>query len=424
MGKTVTTVATLSHAELRRAMRVAYATKAPAFISGRLGIGKSMEILRLSEELAASQGRKFLNWNAVSLPEKREATTSPGKFFIFADDRFSQKDTVDLKGLPAFNEGDAVVWKPNLLVLALSHPDSAGIWFLDELNLAPPTVQAAAYQVIHDRQVGEYALGPGVYVCAAGNTHQDRANVFHLPAPLANRFVHFELAVPNIERWQEWAIPQDVPPQIISFLSWRPSLLFSFDSSTSESAFPTPRSWARAGTLIQDVLRNSTRETPDFDFLYILTACAVGSGAASEFISFLRTRESLDLISFLKDPEKLSSLGDHVDRKWAAVTGLAELYRANRSRDKEGGTARECSPDREDLVRTGRGKKKREGSREDAVELATLDAIFKAACHLDGEFAVLLGRLARQVDRAYFLATVLSLPSYEDFKNRFVHLWS
>ena len=64
-----------------------------------------------------------------------------------------------------------------------------GILFLDEMNSAPQSVQAAAYQLILNRKIGDYELPVGWAVIAAGNRASDRSVVHAQPAALANRFV-------------------------------------------------------------------------------------------------------------------------------------------------------------------------------------------------------------------------------------------
>lgn len=61
-------------------------------------------------------------------------------------------DPVDLRGLPRLENGRAE-WCPPLF---FGTDDSEqGIIFLDELNAAPPLVQAAFYQLVLDRRIGE-----------------------------------------------------------------------------------------------------------------------------------------------------------------------------------------------------------------------------------------------------------------------------
>ncbi len=63
------------------------------------------------------------------------------------DIRLSQMEPSDLRGIP-FKKGEAVEWAvPAMLPNAKRHGEN-GILFLDEITSAPPSVSAAAYQLI------------------------------------------------------------------------------------------------------------------------------------------------------------------------------------------------------------------------------------------------------------------------------------
>jgi hypothetical protein len=107
--------------------------------------------------------------------------------------------------------------------------------FLDELNAAPAMVQASCYQLVLDRQLGEYTLPEDWAIIAAGNRDSDRAATTRMPTPLRNRFVPFEFEV-DLQEWSEWAIQNGIRPEVIAFLRFRPELLSMFDRDNN--AFP------------------------------------------------------------------------------------------------------------------------------------------------------------------------------------------
>ncbi|MBL3616514.1 MAG: MoxR family ATPase [gamma proteobacterium endosymbiont of Lamellibrachia anaximandri] len=157
------------------------------------------------------------------------------------DIRLSQMEPSDLRGIP-FRVESRVDWAiPSILPDAARHGD-AGILFLDEITSAPPTVSAAAYQLILDRRLGEYQVPDGWAIFAAGNRQGDRGVTYSMPAPLANRFSHFEVEV-NLDDWVAWAYRNNIDERVIAFLRFRPELLFDFDPAHNPVAFPSPRSW-------------------------------------------------------------------------------------------------------------------------------------------------------------------------------------
>ena len=55
---------------------------------------------------------------------------------------------------------------------------------------------------------------------------------YTMPAPLANRFSHFEVES-NIDDWVSWAYANNIDEGLIGFLRFKPELLFDFDPARS-----------------------------------------------------------------------------------------------------------------------------------------------------------------------------------------------
>ncbi len=160
------------------------------------------------------------------------------------DIRLAQMEPTDLRGIP-FREGGHVVWSVPSALPDTERHGTRGILFLDEITSAVPTVTAAAYQLILDRRLGEYRVPPGWAIFAAGNRQGDRGVTYQMPAPLANRFAHYEIEV-ELDDWVAWAHANGVDDRMIAFLRFRPDLLFQFDPARYASAFASPRSWEYA----------------------------------------------------------------------------------------------------------------------------------------------------------------------------------
>ena len=159
----------------------------------------------------------------------------------FIDVRLSQLAPTDLRGLPVAQDGISKWYPPEFLPA-----EGKGILFLDELNMAPPAMQGMAQQLILDRKVGNYIVPPNWFVWAAGNRKEDRAAVFDMPTPLANRFLHLKVE-PDFDSFKEYAIASQLHEQVIAFLSYRPTLLHKLDPQ--QPAWPSPRSWEMASKL-------------------------------------------------------------------------------------------------------------------------------------------------------------------------------
>lgn len=239
----------------------------PVFLWGPPGVGKS----RLVADVARRQGRKLYDLRAVLL------------------------DPVDLRGLPRISDEGITSW---CVPEFLPHPQDTeeGILFLDELNAAPPLVQAACYQLILDRRVGQYRLPDGWAVVAAGNRESDRAVTYRMPSALANRMVHLDVEC-HIDDWLDWARANGIREEIQAFLRFRPRLLHDFDPRSSDRAFASPRSWEFASRILD--------AAPDGPLEEELLAGTIGQAAAAELSGFLREWRHLPSVeSVLSDPEE------------------------------------------------------------------------------------------------------------------------
>lgn len=193
------------------------------------------------------------------------AQTAEAHGIDLIDVRLSQLAPTDLRGLPvADHEENVSRWYPPEFLPRAGR----GILFLDELNLAPPAMQGMAQQLILDRRVGSYVLPNDWFIWAAGNRKEDRAAVFDMPAPLANRFIHLTVE-PHFESFKSYALTNDMHEHLIAFLSFRPALLHKLDPQ--QPAWPSPRSWMVASALYKAGLEIAT---------------VVGEGASIEFSAF------------------------------------------------------------------------------------------------------------------------------------------
>ena len=102
------------------------------------------------------------------------------------------------------------------------------VLFLDELNSAPQSTQAAAYQLILNRRVGKYVLPDNVVIVAAGNRETDKGVTYRMPSPVGNHFVHLEMRV-DYESWLEWAVDNDIHPDVIGHVTVHKHDLYDFD---------------------------------------------------------------------------------------------------------------------------------------------------------------------------------------------------
>lgn len=241
--------------------------------------------------------------------------------YAFIDLRLSLMDPTDLKGIPFYDkEAHQALWAPPSFLPR----EGRGILFLDELNSAPPAVQASAYQLILDRKVGEYSLPEGWAIIAAGNREGDRGVVYRMPSPLANRFVHLEMDV-SVEDWRDWAYGAGMDERVIAYIGYKSDDLFSFDPTKNEKSFATPRSWEFVSSVLGSEM--------DEKLLLETIGGAIGKDRAVRFLSFAKVMHKLpDIAAILSGGE--GEYPEDVEVLHALATGLVMAIREEFSKER------------------------------------------------------------------------------------------
>lgn len=243
---------TVTSAQARKSLLTAFKAKRPLMLWGPPGIGKSELVEGITRDLGG----------------------------IMYDCRLGQMEPTDIRGIPFYNkENGKMDWAPPV---DLPDAETAAqypivVLFLDEMNSAPASVQAAAYQLILNRRIGKYVLPDNVVMVAAGNRESDKGVTFRMPTPLANRFIHQEMRV-DFNSWQEWAVQNNIHKDVVGYISFAKQDLYDFDAKSSSRAFATPRSWTFVSELLKD-------EGVDEDTAMNLIAGTVGEGLAVKFMA-------------------------------------------------------------------------------------------------------------------------------------------
>ena len=96
--------------------------------------------------------------------------------------------------------------------------------------------------------------------------------------------MHYDLE-PNLDVWCDWALKNEIHTTLVSFMRYRPNLLYSFKAD--EYAFPTPRSWSFVDK------RLGLTDDIHADRMFYGIAAAVGDGPAGEFLAFAKVASKL-----------------------------------------------------------------------------------------------------------------------------------
>lgn len=253
----------------------------------------------------------------------------------------SIREPQDFAGLPVVIDGTTRLMPPDW-ALRLSRVQD-GILFTDEVNTAPPSVQAALLRVSLDKVAGDCDLGADTSVVAAANPPELAADGWDLAPPLANRFCHLPWELPaEVLRdgiggnWPTYPIQMPDPDllqraidderaRLAGFMAARPDLCTVLPRTAAEQgrAFPTPRSWEMAVLLSGWA---TATEQPEGVRRMLVRGC-VGPGATAEFLTY---RENLDLPepeSVLADPMG-AVLPTRADLVYVVGAGVLAVLRA------------------------------------------------------------------------------------------------
>ena len=208
----------------------------------------------------------------------------------YLDIRLFLHDTSDFK-FPIVSCADKTVdWVQSIFP---RDPAWDGLVVLEEFGHAPQALQCVASQVLLERQLGQYRLPERCWVCIAGNRVEDRAGVNRIITPVLNRLIHLDVET-SLDDWKAWAVANDIAPEVVGFLNFKPDLLHHFEPSSNPRAFPSPRSWQFCSEVLA--------RTPE-DLLHQVLAGTIGDGPAAEFLVFRRLyRELPDVDGLLTNP--------------------------------------------------------------------------------------------------------------------------
>lgn len=270
----------------------------PVMLWGPPGIGKSHLAQQSAQALRFQDGEAQMPWRYVDI---RALTMEP----------------IDLRGM-MFRDGAVTRYAPPSF---LPPTDSTAAYLInfEELPSALPAMQAALYQLIQDRRVGDYELPPGASMIACGNRESDRGLVHKMLSPLASRFVHIDVGKPDAKMWRLWALPAGIRPEVFSFIRFRPEMLHRFDPKlyerSGERAFPCPRTWE----MVSRVLERANLNSPN---LKAAVRGLVGAQVEQEFTAFLRIYQGLPMPDdILLDPQRAPLFDKTEPAKQIAVCG-------------------------------------------------------------------------------------------------------
>lgn len=320
---------------LRLAIKHSIARKRPLFIWGQPGIGKS----DIVADVAKSQGRPLID---IRLP-LMEPTDIRGIPYLAEVKVYDKHGTLvrDEHNIPITDKEFRWSTPSDLPTDEMSN----ALVFFDEMSAAPPSVQAATYQIILNRRIGNYVMPKNAVIVAAGNRVKDKGVAYNMPMPLANRFTHLTLEV-DADDWKEWATLNRVHKDVVGYISFQPGDLNQFNPSADGYAFATPRSWYFASELLQEEGHDGKLVDTSLpsDVLGDMVKGTVGEGVGTKFMTYRNQAANLPHAKDVLSGKVTKLNTKQIDVMYALVTALCYELRDSAEKGERAKAAGERKP--------------------------------------------------------------------------------
>ena len=256
--------------ELSRFLSFAFPAKENVLIKGKPGIGKSDIVAKAA---ADADFELIISHPVVS-------------------------DPTDYKGMP-FVRNNVADFLPFGELNKIIEANKPTVYFLDDLGQASPSVQAACMQLLLARRINNFKVSDHVTFVAATNRKEDKAGVSGILEPVKSRFASIVDLNVSTDDWCEWAVINNMPHELISFLRFRPDLLDK-DVPPSKDIVnnASPRTVAALGRL-------QSKGVP-IDLRFEVFKGAAGEGFTTEYLAYLANFSQLPTIQqIIADPDSI-----------------------------------------------------------------------------------------------------------------------
>ena len=279
--------------ELAELLKECMKLKMTVLIKGKPGIGKTSIVEQVAKEL---DYECFISHPSVQSP------------------------TVYM-GLGVYDrENNKAKFLPYDFLERLVHAEKPTIAFLDDFGQALPSVQAAIQNLLTSRQVGDHKVSDNVVFVIATNDRNQGAYVNGILSTIKSRCGTIVNLDVDHEHWLDWAVKNQIRPEVTGFIRIRPEMLCQFEVSNEIINFPCPRT-------VENVSKILDMKCNDFLKSVAITGAA-GIGFSTEFEGWLRLYRNMVSPDYIIENPHTAEIPDDPSALIAITSALA--YRANK----------------------------------------------------------------------------------------------
>jgi len=304
-------------------MKAHWKSKEPFHLIGEPSTVKSALVKQTAEEISVEEndGREFVEWSKLTLSKKEEVNKNPEKYFIFEDLRASETDIGELR-LQNINNGEKyITYKYNLLFDTYSKPDSKGVLFFDEMNLASNMIKAQFYKVYNDRSIGDLPISDEILICSAGNESSQVRDVVQDSVALTTRRGNYFIDPLTSEEFISYGIKTGINNSILGYLAFSPQDVHLLDYNLTDSiGQPCVRTWEKLSNIL------NSNDDLDISIKSVISRGLIGPAISTKFTSFMKLEKSIKLEDVIKNPDIIKDVKE-LQVVYAIVTGLLSKFK-------------------------------------------------------------------------------------------------
>lgn len=317
-----TTIIRESPLFIPKIMKAHWNSKEPFHLVGEPSTVKSALIKQTARDISKELDKTFVEWSKQTLERKEEINKDPSNYFIFEDLRASETDIGELRLQEMSSDKRYITYKYSILFDTMSNPDSMGVLFFDEMNLASNMIKAQFYKVYNDRSIGDLPLSDNILVCSAGNESSQVRDVVQDSVALTTRRGNYFIDPLSSGEFIEYGINVGINNSVLGYIAFSPDDVHKLDYEMIDPlGQPCIRTWEKLSNIY-----NSNKDL-EIEDKSILARGLIGQAISSKFIAYLKSESKIKLSDVVKDPSIMSDIKEEFQIIYSISTGLLGKYK-------------------------------------------------------------------------------------------------